>query len=406
VTGTNSIGDRLREVRKRRGLTQRELAQLSVTCLLPALAAAAALTLGSPTAQAAGTLTSTRPPQPPPGGILSSVSCSSASFCVAVGNPGNISSLAVAWNGSTWQKQSLPNGGKNLVPLAVSCVSPDFCEAVGAKLTSSSQVALILTWNGTHWAVQTSPHYNGGELIGVSCSSTTACLAVGQVEELPSGVLRPLAERWSEQHWSPVHVPEPSGVSGNLDAVSCSSATACTAGGGYFDMNTQTYTPLLERWNGSKLVRQQSAQPTSPDPSSISGVSCPIASGCIAVGDILNEPIVQSWNGTTWVEMTIPSTVGQLRGVSCTAITACTDVGYMRSGLIAERLRGTAWTAESTPQPPGSQGASFQAVSCVLASDCVAAGEYGTGSEENLSLAEQWNGTQWTVQPTPDVLAG
>jgi transcriptional regulator with XRE-family HTH domain len=29
VTGTNSIGDRLRDVRKRRGLTQRDLARLS-----------------------------------------------------------------------------------------------------------------------------------------------------------------------------------------------------------------------------------------------------------------------------------------------------------------------------------------------------------------------------------------
>jgi len=377
------------------------------TCLLPVSAAAAALTLGSLTAPAAGALTSTRPPQPPPGGNLGSVSCLSASFCAAVGNPDGNGSLVLLWNGSTWQKQALP-AGQDLLPMAVSCVSPDFCVAVGTNFTSvRTGTPLVLVWNGTTWAVHASPTIKGGGLNGVSCTSATACLAAGETEASPSGVLSSLVERWNGVHWFPVYVPEPENVSADLDAVSCSSAQACTAAGSYYDQNTRVHTPLLERWNGTRLIRQQSAQPASKDPSNIEGVSCPAASGCIAVGDIFNQPVAQKWNGTSWAEMTVPDTDGaQLRGVSCTAVTACTDVGYHLSKLLAERLKGTTWTVQSTPPPPSATGAGFQAVSCFLATSCVAVGQYGTGQYENLSLAERWNGTHWTVQPTPNIRAG
>lgn len=375
------------------------------TRLVTALATAAALTLGSPLAPVTGALASTKPPQPPPGGNLTSVSCPSASFCIAVGVPDDDSSLVLMWNGSTWQKQSLP-AGQDLIPQAVSCVSADFCVAAGSDSAVTNGSPLILTWNGTAWAVHPSPTLKGGGFSAVSCTSATACLAVGDIEPV-SGNDQPLVERWNGLHWFPIYVPVPEGVNTGLDAVSCSSARACTAAGGYYSPNTQIYTPLLERWNGVRLIRQQSAQPAARrDPSNISGVSCPTATGCIAVGDVLDTPIVQEWNGTTWTELTIPGGDGQLLGVSCTAITACTDVGYHLADLLAERLQGTTWSIDKTPLPTGATGASFRAVSCVSATHCAAAGLYSTGSEQDFSLAERWNGTNWALQPTPNNRAG
>ena len=72
-----------------------------------------------------------------------------------------------------------------------------------------------------------------------------------------------------------------------------------------------------------------------------------------------------------------------LQGVSCTSATACTAVGdYVnRDGTqvtLAERWNGTSWTIQSTPNPTGAQyagwTATLQGVSCTSATACTAVG--------------------------------
>jgi hypothetical protein len=49
---------------------------------------------------------------------------------------------------------------------------------------------------------------------------------------------------------------------------------------------------------------------------------------------------------------------------------------------------------------PGSFGDELRGVSCRTASSCLAVGDFtGTGNE--FTLAEAWNGTSWTVIRTP-----
>jgi hypothetical protein len=53
---------------------------------------------------------------------------------------------------------------------------------VGSYGTSSNQFTLAEQWNGTSWAVQTTPNPVGSqesELDGVFCISASACKAVG-----------------------------------------------------------------------------------------------------------------------------------------------------------------------------------------------------------------------------------
>jgi hypothetical protein len=58
-----------------------------------------------------------------------------------------------------------------------------------------------------------------------------------------------------------------------------------------------------------------------------------------------------------------------------------------------------------TTVPSGATASSLSGVSCVSASACTAVGSYGASSGV-VTLAEQWNGTVWTVQSTPNPPSG
>jgi hypothetical protein len=117
--------------------------------------------------------------------------------------------------------------------------------------------------------------------------------------------------------------------------------------------------------------------------------------------------LAERWNGTKWSIEQTPDPAGSssyLTGVSCVSASACTAVGYYlkyhfgvsSEVTLAERWNGTKWSIEHTPREPtgGSSGRLF-GVSCVSASACTAVGE------GRLTLAERWNGTKWSIEHTP-----
>ena len=118
----------------------------------------------------------------PPGvGILYGVSCTSSTFCEAVGNSSSnagfyiyISYAVLLWNGTNWSSQTLPSRVANLS--GVSCTSSTFCEAVGSN---SSGDTMAFLWNGTNWSTQTIPS-GITALNGLSCTSSSFCEAVGE----------------------------------------------------------------------------------------------------------------------------------------------------------------------------------------------------------------------------------
>jgi hypothetical protein len=59
---------------------------------------------------------------------------------------------------------------------SVSCISTNFCVAVGSQESG----VLIETWDGTSWSVAASPNLSLGDFLeGVSCTSTSFCVSVG-----------------------------------------------------------------------------------------------------------------------------------------------------------------------------------------------------------------------------------
>jgi hypothetical protein len=162
--------------------------------------------------------------------------------------------LAERWNGTSWKIQPTPNptGGAKSAPKdlsGVSCTSATACTAVGHYILGLSQyLTLAERWNGTTWTIQPTPNPNGqySELFGLSCTSATACTAVGY-HDGGMGVSATFSEQWNGSSWGIQAPPNPAGYdSFQLSGVSCTSAIACTAVGTYRDAHVIDRT-LAER---------------------------------------------------------------------------------------------------------------------------------------------------------------
>jgi streptogramin lyase len=66
-------------------------------------------------------------------------------------------------------------------------------------------------------------------------------------------------------------------------------------------------------------------------------------------------------------------------------------------------LNPASWAVQSTPNPTGATLSKLNGgVSCIRPTTCTAVGEYKNTSGAIVTLAERWNGKEWSVQPTPN----
>lgn len=186
----------------------------------------------------------------PEQGVLGPVSCSSAVACTAVGNANGLA-FADRWDGHTWSLQSipLPAGGVVGALSGISCPSSDDCTAVGSwsgapdPTGNQDSHPYIVQWTGANWTVDptqvSSTTTLRAMLLGVSCVAQNACVAVGygappNTPPDSSIVYGPVVEQWDGASWS-YQLTSISGGQrlggGDLDAVSCITATVCFAVG-------------------------------------------------------------------------------------------------------------------------------------------------------------------------------
>jgi opacity protein-like surface antigen len=129
----------------------------------------------------------TAPLSPGTSSSFSAVSCTSGGFCMAVGtftSGGNSGLLGESRSGTTWTFQTPPNvTGNNTEKLnGISCASASSCVAVGSYFDGVNTVPLAEIWNGSAWSVAnplTPSGASDSEIFGVSCKSSSSCMAVG-----------------------------------------------------------------------------------------------------------------------------------------------------------------------------------------------------------------------------------
>jgi hypothetical protein len=366
---------------------------------------------------------------------LDSVSCVSASACMAVGTATDDASYSMSWNGSRWQSHRVSQLDQSA---AVSCSAASRCQAVGGYLTSADDQAILATaWNGSAWRQRPAQAQPGASLQDVSCVSAADCMAVGSTGR------QPLAERWNGRTWritpTPIvangipedavscrgrdclaigrglvaewwngsrwrlkTVPRPSPFySGELSDVSCATATYCLVTGFYYTSVQSNSSSFAELWNGTRF------RLLTPPGGGLNTVSCVSTSFCLA----LTGTAAEIWNGRAW------RTGARLRGsfgygpgitaVSCASTKACMAVGnYLTSGgpqgyegfNVAEWWNGSSWRWLS----PAGAGGGLADVSCTSPTRCMAAGLVPSGLVSQHTLAERWTGSRWQLLATPN----
>ncbi len=341
---------------------------------------------------------------------LAGVSCTTATSCVAVGEysyDNAAQTLAASWNGGSWAIGTTVNPGGADSLAAVSCVNPTDCAAVGTYL--NGQESMIETWDGTAWLTATTPvEGQTSALHGVSCSSSTSCMAVGTYGTAVDLYPLTLIESWNGTTWATSSSASPGTSENVLNAVSCTSSTSCIAVG--FDSSGSALQTLVETWDGSSWSTTPSPDLGTVD-NVLTGISCTDAGDfCVAVGYTQDssgdtQPLIETWNGETWAIASSPDPDGifnPLNSVSCADATDCVAVGtsYVSGSedqALAYEWNGTDWTI--TPSPNDTVSNSLEGVSCDSATDCVAVGNTDYQPQTEI---DDWNGVSWSPSASPN----
>ena len=376
-----------------------------VTCRCSAgvVVAMVVMAVGLVSAQAAAGAAWMIQRSPNPGGgndALYGVSCTSTRACIAVGY--GTSAFAERWDGRRWSTQRVArvDGGSELT--SVSCTSPSACTAVGYNVCCTP---LVVRWNGIRWSIQRTPALatvTASAFASVSCASAEVCTAVGYQSHSRAGhhtQQTPLVERWKVSVWLHQRTPNshsPGVVAASLTGVSCTSPTACTAVGSAATFAAQPSFdsfPRAERWNGKAWSIERPPYPPSPLGSEpayrgglLNGVSCRSTRACTAVGvgccyaltggGYGEGTLAEGWNGLNWAIQPTPPGSGAYLGmtdVSCTSAGSCTAVG---DGGTVWRLSGRSWSIQPTPVV---SEATLSGVSCI-ATECFAVGATPSGT--------------------------
>jgi len=291
--------------------------------------------------------------------------------------------VAMHWNGHLWSVVPTPNpagatsGDVNGLQ-SVACVSAADCWAVGSSGGSASGSPshnVALHWNGRRWSAVPAPdRLAGNGLFSVRCTRSSDCWAVGDT----GGFLHPccfsefdVALRWNGRTWTPAPTPKPGKGIRALLGVSCTSSTNCWAVGAAGGINDSPILNQALHWNGRAWALVHTPNPSGTrrnDQNILQAVACPAARNCWAVGfhdtgfatsqPVRNEAL--HWNGSSWTRILTPQPGGtvqfannHLYAVTCTSTANCWAVGYFsRSAEVPHHDRmnqilhwdGSRWT--------------------------------------------------------------
>jgi hypothetical protein len=342
---------------------------------------------------------------------LASVACPLASSCMAVGARINGSDAQVAladhWNGRRWRALTVPSPGAKVTVLnAVSCGAPDSCMAIGFFDAAGDRPILAEHWNGRSWRITSIKHV--GQLTGISCLRSGICMAVGS-SAVPFGSGHPIAALWNGKTWQVMAAAGPPGSqNAELLAVSCTSDTSCIAVGQGPPRPSSPDYPTAATWNG----RNWRFLPVHAGIRGVlDGISCRDAQHCMAVGVTSSGPevsgsLAESWNGTAWQQLVTPSpfpgAVTNLDAISCTGPASCMATGRYADKSGRALAPAESWNGSTLRLLPAANPNQFfnvlYGVGCMRGFRCLAVGE----QDIQRTLAEKWTGARWLTLPTPN----
>jgi hypothetical protein len=285
---------------------------------------------------------------------LDGVSCTSPTSCVAVGVTGNLpvptSSLhpfAEVLAGTKWEivnTAKLPAGTYAALS-SVSCSRAGSCVAVGSYLAEAggapaAQPALVEAYDGSTWALEKTPVIAGHSsfLTSVSCSPgavPTSCTAVGS-QSFDDKISGPVAYRSDGDHWKVLNTSGVPHSGPGFASVSCPLPTSCMAigseGGAFSELDD------ANKWSTVAMAKL-------PTPyAALSGISCAgTVELCEAVGYFYGGPtptatLAERWDGHRWAVQSSPNaSTPDLFAVSCSSPAPRLGAGYTAVGSLGSQ---------------------------------------------------------------------
>jgi hypothetical protein len=268
---------------------------------------------------------------------LTSVSCVSATSCTAVGGDGwspdgtNVQQnlLVESLSGGSWTTTYNPTSPLNdlFYFYGVSCPDSEDCVAVG---TDNAGPISMADTDGS-WSQLSPPGLPSGapadsvvELSGVSCVSSSECVAVGDYSSLEglhgdegNAVYQLVGGAWQVEN-VPNAVPVVDGNGNEMSGVSCVQATSAGAVSCMAVGNSSAYSPIPTpgiltalqfqpsgaAWPSGSWVSESPMTPavsnTTPGVS-LNSVSCSVATFCAAGGSDGLLPLIETWMTPAYV---------------------------------------------------------------------------------------------------------
>ena len=313
---------------------------------------------------------------------LYSVSASSATDIWAVGESG------VHFDGTKWKAFALPHikGDLTSALTGVADLAPNNVWAVGnINIQEDNPNQVIEHYDGTAWSVSTGPTFKPTDqpfLDGLTAISPTDMWAAGSI----------------------------------LTLIGC----------------CQEAFPLFEHYDGTSWTATTDESNLN---SFISGITAIATNDVWAVGDVgaIGGTFTEHYDGSTWTAVASPSPgngENALLGVTGVASDDVWAVGFYVAAAnqdrsqktLVEHWEGTSWTVVPSPNLGGNNSQSvsneLRGVIAVSTNDVWAFGDSDAfGPEQLTNLVIHWDGTKWSLVPTPspnprklkeidDVLAG
>ena len=324
--------------------------------------------------------------------------------------------------GSIFKVVPTPNENKfNSGLFAASASSANDIWAVGDS---------TIHFDGTKWTAFPAPLINGqltADLQGVVDISPTLAWAVGNVTlgANPGQII----ERWNGTKWSLFPNPAfPPNSQADLFAITSSSANDIWAVGNLVQdvLGGALSFNLFEHWDGKAwtptLINTNAFE-------ALTGVSADATNDAWAVGwvapltDGSNATLAIHWNGTNWIAAVTPPNLGegpnQLNAVAALAPDNAWAVGFSTPGLAGQSATltlilhwdGTSWTVVPSPNVgPNSTSQSNRLLGLTAnsANDIWAFGSYfaADGSGHQRTLLLHYDGASWTLASSPNPTKG
>jgi hypothetical protein len=119
-------------------------------------------------------------------------------------------------------------------------------------------------------------------------------------------------------------------------------------------------------------------------------------------------PLFEHFDGTSWTatfdESNLNSFISGISAISSNDVWAVGDVGAI-GGTFTEHFDGTAWSAVASPSPGNGENA-LLGVTALASNDVWAVGFYVVAANQDRpqkTLVEHWDGTSWKVVASPNV---